>query len=228
MQKRFWQFYKSGVSILLMGALFMACSSNQEKNDTTKEEVVKTPEELEWEKALKDSTLDLPLNEHVDMLLSTIQEYHKQAFDSEQEKLNSSQLLIDEIEQSMETYDRTAFKKIKAYLEETKNSLYTEESMSSLEAMETYDVHTMQLIIAWKDFREATDDFDNHARAVVIYEDIMKADKSDQGIRTNYNTMVHDFNKLLDEKGDEIKALGEQYATLEPFIFFYGEDPVVD
>lgn len=227
MQTRYWQFYKNGLSILLMGFLLWSCAS-KEQNNEGEDNVVKTEEDLAWEKAVTDSTLELPLNQRVDLLLATIQEYQKLAFDSEQEKVNSSQLLVEEVEQSMTTYNQSSLDSIKRFLEETKSSLYTDESMGDLEAMELYDEHTASLIEAWKRFRTNNEEFENHARAITIYQDIMRADKNDQGIRTNYNLTVHDFNKLLAEQEDEIEALGEKYKDLEAFVFFYGEDPVVE
>lgn len=226
MQRRYWQFYKSGASLLLMGFLIWACGSNNTK--TQEEEVVKTAEDLEWEKAHSDTLPEMPLQEKVDMMLATIQEYHKQAFASEQEKVNSSQLLIEEVEQSITSYNHRSLDSIKRFLESTKNSLYTEETMANLEGMEVYDEHTASLVEGWKRFRKNNEEFENHARAIAIYEDIIKADQSDQGIRTNYNLMVHDFNQLLETKKSEIEALGENYVGLEPFVFFYGTDPVVD
>jgi len=227
MKTRYWQFYKSGLSILLMGMLLWACRNSQQNTaDEPKEE--KTPEDIEWENALKEDQAELPLGQQVETLLMTITDLHKSAFDSEQEKVNSSQLLINEIEQSMTSYNRKSLDSIKQHLALVTNSLYTEESMGDLAVMETYDTHTEALIKGWKSFRENNEEFESHARAVTIYEDILKADQSDQNIRTNYNRAVHDFNKLLEEHGSELAALDEKYKNLKPYVFFYGEDPVVD
>lgn len=230
MQKRYWQFYKSGLSILLMGIFLWACSGNQSAKQKEETPEPKTEEDLAWEKAEGDDIKEmaLPLNEQIDVLTNTIEEYQQQAFASEQTKLNSSQSLIEEIEQSMTTYDRQLLDSIKQSLAAMLNGLYTDESMTNLDLMTAYDQNTAGVIEGLKRFREQNKEFNKHARAIAFYDDIMRADASDQGIRTNYNQLVHDYNKLLKTKTDELSKLGENYQGLNPYLFFYGTDPVVE
>jgi hypothetical protein len=32
---------------------------------------------------------------------------------------------------------------------------------------------------------------------------------------------------ILETKAEEVKALGEKYMAMKPYLFFYGSDPVI-
>ena len=148
MQKRYWQFYKSGLSLLLMGLLLWACGSNPSANQEEEKPEPKTPEDLAWEQAEGDDVKEvaLPLNEQMDVLISSIEEYQQQAFASEQTKLNSTESLIGEIEQSMTDYNRSQLDSIKQSLAAMLSGLYTDETMTDLDLMTAYDEHTMEVV----------------------------------------------------------------------------------
>lgn len=169
----------------------------------------------------------IPLDQELDQLYEAVTGFQKLAFESEMTKINDSRSLIAEIEQSMKKYDRATLSKIKEDLKLMETTLYTEETLADEVLLEKYDAHTEDLIEGWKTFSENTEEFDNHARAVAFYDDIMTANNQDAQIRRNYNIYVHDYNVILETKAEEVKMLGEKYSAMKPYLFFYGSDPVV-
>lgn len=218
--------YPIRLSFLVALVFLMSCGGN-ENNDNSEVETPKTEEELAWEKALAEKEEIVPLDQELDRLYENVTGFQKLAFESEMAKINGSQSLIAEVEQSMSKYDRNTLSKIKEDLKLMEAMLYTEETLADEELVDKYDTHTEDVIEGWKTFSENTEEFDNHARALAFYEDIMSADSQDAQIRRNYNIYVHDYNVILETKAEEVKALGEKYMTMKPYKFFYGSDPVV-
>ncbi len=186
----------------------------------------KTEEDKTWEKALSESKEpERPLTEQLTFLKDSITRYETLAFESEEAKLHGTLLLIEEIEQSMSNYSSSALSNIKSLRQAAVAAQYSKSSLSDPNVMDNYDAKVLELITALQEFKENTSEFENHARAKLIYDDIMKADKQDFLLRTRYNINVSDFNKLLREKEDEIDELDYQYRKLKEYPFYWGEDP---
>lgn len=215
--------------ILLFGFLLLiSCGGKENENGENAEvETPKTEEDIAWEKALAKKEEMIPLDVRLDELYEGVTGYQKMAFESEMTKINSSQSLIAEVEQSMAKYDRSELSKIKEDLKQMEASLYNEETMADESILVKYDEETKDVVQGWKEFAENNKEFEKHARAKAFYEDIMTADNQDEQIRRNYNIMLHDYNTILESRANEVKALGGKYAEMKPYLFFYGSDPVV-
>lgn len=219
------------IVVLLMITL-TSCGGNEQETIAEDDvvEMPKTEDDLAWEKAKEEEEAEVdttPLDQKLDELSASVLDYQKTAFDLERSKINDSQSLLTEIEQSMTGYNTSLLNEIRVSLKEVEAGLYNEETLADETVMEEYDLRTEKMIDLWKQFKEETAGFDKQVRAKQIYEDIMLANEQDAKMRRHYNIDVHDFNVLLSERADEVKKLGEKYARMEPFVFFYGSDPFV-
>jgi hypothetical protein len=208
--------------LLLACALVFACSSEAQKQKDAMD-----AETEQWRNLLEDKEASLPLDVQAKALLDSIKRYEDQAFKSEELKLNGTQLLIEEVEQSLSRFDQGAINNIKRLHEAAKGNMYDKNSMANEQYMEQYDAKVDAMVEAIKVFRENTPEFEKHVRAKLIYEDIISSYNKDLFIRNNYNIAVSAYNKLLNQHGAALKKLGEQFRNAKPFPFFWGKDPVV-
>ena len=228
MSQGIFSFYKNGLYSLLVGLCLLFSCSGEAENEEKKKETPLTEEERLWQKALAENKEpDVPLDKQLTNLQSSITRYETMAFESEEAKLNGSLLLIEEVTQSLKDYSRSELESIQKLYNNAKDALYTKETMADPDVMDTYDAKILTLIEAWKAFKENTPEFEKHARAKIIYDDIMKADSQDLVIRSRYNLNVSDFNKILTDKKEEVKELGYNFKIMKPYPFFWGEDPQI-
>lgn len=217
------QSYKNGHIVLLLAALFLVgCQNNSETQEANTEEVEKIAESESTDDWRIDEE-EMPLKEELDMLTDSITSFREQAFASEHEKLETTLKLIEEIEQSLNSYDASALASIKKLQANAQAAMYDSASLGSEEVMLKYDEETSFMIEALSEFVANTAEFEKHARAKLLLNDIMKADQSDFRIRnTLYNDFVMRYNSILSQKADEISALGGKYEKLEKQPLFYG------
>jgi hypothetical protein len=197
---------------------------NRGAQDEQADEAPQTEEAL-WDEAQKQqqSAEQLPLDQHLRQLQEEIRYHETKAFESEEAKLNGVQLLIEEVSQSMSAYSRTDLDGLKKLHEQAKEALYTKETMVQADVMDAYDAKVKAMLDAMQAFKDKTPEFEQHARAKLIYDDIMKADGEDFLIRTRYNRNAAEFNRMLSEKTAEVKALGANFRAMKPYPLFWGE-----
>lgn len=223
MQRSYSTIIRIGVYALLFGLiLFTSC----DKEDQSTNQVPLTEEDKLWKEAQKaNKEPEKTLPEQLDFLKDSITRYETLAYESEEAKLNGTLLLIEEVEQSIKQYDAALLSQVKATYKEARAALYTKDNLADPNVMDTYDAKILAMINAVKKFKEQTAEFDRHQRAVLIYNDILTADNKDLLLRSRYNMNVSDFNRLLEDKEDEIDDLDYQYRRLKPYPFYWGEDP---
>ena len=218
------RFHLYSIYLLLVLAVF---SCGQEDEGQEGQEPL-TEEDRKWKEAQEEQEgPEMSLRERLDFYKDSITRYQTLAHESEEEKLHGAMLLIEEVEQSMSEYDASALDIIKTAQEEARDALYTDENLSDPDVMDNYDAKTKAMIDAIKAFKENNEEFGRHARAKLIYKDIIAADQQDMLLRTRYNVNVSDFNRVLRENEDSIDEMEYQDRKLKPYPFYWGEDPVV-
>ncbi len=218
------QSYKNGHIVFLLVLLFFAsCQNNgtQQTNNEESEKISESETTDDW--TIEEEKEDMPLQEELSMLLDSINSFRAQAFASENEKIETTLKLIEEVETSLSSYDAAGLESIKKLQQEVQQSMYDSASLGSEEVMLNYDDATAKLMSSLSNFVRNNEEFNKHARAKLLLNDIMRADQSDFRIRNSlYNEYVSRYNRLLAKSADEIDALGGRYKNLQRLPLFYG------
>lgn len=202
--------------------LLLAACGKSRKNADNKDKTPAETEEDVW--VLEEEKADAPLHQTLDMLQDSIRAFRLQAFASEAEKLESTLALLQEIETSfVAPYDTEALAAVRVAHIRASKMCYDSLTLAQESVMLAYDEATEELMGAWGNFVQNSEEFPQHARAKLLWKDIQNADQSDFRIRnTYYNAHAMEYNRLLIEKAHEIRQLGEKYQALKPFPLFYG------
>ncbi|WP_020527863.1 hypothetical protein [Flexithrix dorotheae] len=176
-------------------------------------------EQDSWE----EEEQELPLNSRVDLLLDSIHSLDKQAIASENEKINTTKLLVEEIKNIIPNYNTALVASIEEKRALVEENLYSKVTMEDESFMVAYDDYCQELMDKIQEFATSTDEFEKYKRAALLSSDILEANHRDFMIRKNYNNYVLEFNVLLEEKGDKIRELGVKYQGLNKFPLFYGD-----
>jgi hypothetical protein len=221
--KALTKIYRSGLIGLFIGINLLVSSCEKKGTEGEGGNVVSENSDNENWKTSEEENTKVPLNVQIDQLLSNIDTLQKQAFASEQTKVKSGLMLIDEIKLSLKKYDNSKLTELQTLCKEMETALYNEQTMGNESAMVAYDAATEKFIKALNSFVETTPELSQHARARVLLNEIIQADGSDFMLRKNYNSAVEEYNKLINRKKDDLNGLGEKYKNLSLKKLFYGE-----
>ncbi|MCS6833392.1 MAG: hypothetical protein NZ521_07440, partial [Flammeovirgaceae bacterium] len=196
----------------------MACEkkTNKESPATVATDSLSTASEEEFDK--------LPLHRQLDILLVEIDSFKNMAFASEQIKVKSGKMLLEEVEASVKKYDFAKLNELRKLHQAMEASLYTEAHISDSTKILAYDAATEKFINKLKEFVEQTPEFMQHARARLLLNEVLQADVNDFMIRKNYDEAIYKFNRLLRSNAQELEKLGGKYKKLSVRKTFYGDE----
>lgn len=195
---------------LLLCSAFAGCKKDDQAADTPQDN---------W----GTESVAVPLAEQLTTLRDSLESLKRQAYASENEKINTTQLFLEEVANLMPNYDKAQWDRISALRQQVAGSIYTDATLSDLAKMEAYDQICEQMVAQMQEFAEKTPDFSKYSRARELLSDVLRANSHDFVIRKDYNTYARQLNALLESQPDEIKALGAAFSTLAPYPIFYGE-----
>ncbi|MDW7692210.1 hypothetical protein R9C00_14285 [Flammeovirgaceae bacterium SG7u.111] len=211
------------VIAILSIVCFARCTEEKGSSEANEaEETVNTEEEAAW--ATEEEVQ--PLGQRFPILLDTIRATKELAIASENEKVHTTKMLIEELESVVEGYDPQLLAKLKAVSKEVEQSLYSDATMQDTTVMVLYDDNCTKLVGLLSELANETPDFAKYSRANILVTDIRQAYNSDFFIRKNYNALVLEYNNLLKENREEVLAVNPSYDSLEVLPYFY-EEPVV-
>lgn len=206
---------------LLIGWLAACCLVACEKKENTS--TVATDSLLSTSEEAFDK---LPLQKQLDILLSRVDSLKNMAFASEQVKIKSGKMLLDEVEISVKNYDFAKLNELRQLHQAMAASVYTEAHISDSTKILAYDAATEKFINKLKEFVEQTPDFMQHARARLLLNEVLQADGSDFMIRKNYDETIYQLNRLIRHHRHRLEELGEKYKQLSPRKTFYGDEAI--
>jgi hypothetical protein len=149
----------------------------------------------------------------------------KKAFASEQEKLKSTQALIDEIETTFKNYDAALINSLKEQHKQMEAALYDTVTMGDEAVMDKYDLLTSHVIASLQKIGSEPD-FKKYARANVLLEAVLAADSDDFMLRKDYNSAALAFNHLLTQYQTALDKAEEPFKSMTKAILFWGEASV--
>ncbi len=216
------QSYKNGHIVLLVALFFLAScgSGSNEQAQDSKTDVI---EEGGGAEGVSSENMGVGgLQEEIDMLTDSISSLKNQAFVSEQTKLENALLLVEEVQSSLQKFDAAQLQNLKSLQSNAQEAMYDSVTLGSESVMLAYDNATEQLIQSWQEFVANNEEFNQHARAKLLYNEMMQADNADFEIRKNYNEYVSRYNAIVENNADELNQMGGKYADLAPLPLFYG------
>ena len=179
------------------------------KNDGTK----KTEEE---EVIVKKS--DATLKSELDMLQDSSETRWTKMMASDDQKLEDTKALLDEISKGS-VYDKDTQQKLLAANERLKKLRYERLTMTDPE-ITAYDNSTDSLLRAVYDFTSNTPKATENENIKQLVTDIQNADGQVGLLRGRYDILAKQFNKYLKDYQPQLQKMGEPYNNLKPLPLF--------
>ena len=178
----------------------------------------------------KENKGEEPINkEQSDLLIQltelkdSIEALQSRAFALEDEKINSTTALIDEVENVVVGYNPSTLATIRQQLDTLKLKKYTTENLNVESVMLAYDEACDKLVSSLQMLAENIEEFEKYNRANLLISDILMANNQDFFIRKDYNNYVLEYNNLLEAKRSELENIASPDIPLEKYPLFYGE-----
>jgi hypothetical protein len=99
--------------------------------------------------------------------------------------------------------------------EDLTSKRYSQESMAESKKIDEYDMATDSLIRRTMILTSTTAGIESHPLAKELADDIMEADQDIVRFRTLYDSWAKRYNQYLDKNENQLKKLGEPYASFK-------------
>lgn len=186
------------VLLALMSIVVFSCK------ESVKEEKKETKEALPQEQ----------LQAKITMIGDSVQGAWKFMMDADDQKIMFVKRLLDEISYTKK-FDIVAHAKLVEKCKVLKSKRFDENTMSNSTSIDSYDAATDSLLREVKALVMATPNVESYPLCGQLLTDISALDNDVVMHRVKYDNWVMEFNKVLDERKDEIKTLGEPYSNLK-------------
>ncbi|MEM1137760.1 MAG: hypothetical protein AAGI07_18115, partial [Bacteroidota bacterium] len=147
----------------------------------------------------------------------------QKAFALEEEKINSTTALIDEVRNVVVGYNPSTLIDIEKDLNELKQKKYTLENLDNESVMLAYDAACDQLLLHLNKLANDTENFERYRRANLLISDIIEANNQDFFVRKDYNNFVLEYNQLIETSEEQLEELLPEDTQIEKYPLFYGE-----
>lgn len=200
------------ISILL---LLFSCSIEQKKQEkeeeTVEEEYVIEEEDL--------STIDSKA------LYIEIDSLKKEAFSSEDFKIEEAKNILKEIKRSKSKVDKVKYKEAEDAVKNASKQLYSDKTFNNNEKVMKYDLSINEMIFLLDIMIKSVDNLDVQENAETSLKEISDASGRDTFTRGYYNNAVKKWNKMTKEFPDKLK---KENPTIQVIAidYFYGEAPL--
>ena len=190
--------FKISVLITLVAVVLFSCK------ESVKEEKKETKVALPQEQ----------LQAKITMIGDSVQASWLFMMEADDQKIMFVKRLLDEISYTKK-FDIVAHAKLVEKCKMLKSKRFDEDDMSNSVLIDTYDAATDSLLREVKALVMATPNVESYPLCGQLLTDISALDNDVVMHRVKYDHWVMEFNKVLDERQDEIKTLGEPYSNLQ-------------
>lgn len=157
------------------------------------------------------------------VLQDSIISYREKAFALEEEKINSTAALIDEVENVVSGYNAATLNAIQDALEKMQSLRYDKKSLGNESVMLAYDAACDELLSHLNTLARETEEFNKYVRANLLISDIIEANNQDLFVRKDYNNYVKEYNEKLRDHNNELESIDNPQISEEKYPLFYGE-----
>lgn len=165
----------------------------------------------------KETKMALPqeqLQAKITMIGDSVQGAWAFMMEADDQKIMFVKRLLDEISYTKK-FDIVVHAKLVEKCKVLKSKRFDENAMSNSVSIDKYDAATDSLLREVKALVMATPNVESYPLCGQLLADISALDNDVVMHRVKYDNWVVEFNKVLDERQDEIKTLGEPYSNLK-------------
>lgn len=114
-------------------------------------------------------------------------------------------------------HDIVKLKQLEVKLSALKTKIYTEESMSDSQAIDKYDMASDSLVSDVASLAAATPQIEKYTLITELLNEITAANSAQTvaANRAHYDNWAKEYNKIVVENADELKKMGEPYASMK-------------
>ena len=206
--------------ILFVASFWVSCQKDD--NTNTDGDSIENSVENSAESSAESRTSLGALEQEILVLQDSILSFRNQAFALEEEKINSTAALIEEVENVVAGYDPSAISALKQSLNKVQELRYNNETLGDETVMLTYDEACDALLADLNNLANDTEDFNRYVRANLLIKDIIEANNQDLFVRKEYNFYVEAYNKKVSENSSKIS---NPDISVNKFPLFYGGPP---